>query len=132
MSVVFLNRSRKMGAKSAIGPVTGLSYHIMPEGTPVSALDADGLLGLTEPPCCGETLPFGGEVRSFGAHIPSADQMRFVPEYLWNAQPLAAVEKPKREKLYKKYEKPEPIEDVPLVIELEEQPVIDKLDSEEE
>lgn len=104
MTVAFLNRTRKQGARSAVGPVTGLSYLIGPEGAPISALDASGLLAMTEPPCCGETLPFGGEVRSFGAHVPTPGQLALVPESLWNAKPLVPVVKSSRKKIHKEYE----------------------------
>ena len=108
MSVSFLNRSQKQGAKSVVGPVTGLSYNIVPSGTPISSLDADALLSMTEPPCCGESVPFDGEVRSFGVHTPSFEQLQGVPEELWNAK---AIAKPKRttgrkKKLHVEYEKP--------------------------
>lgn len=107
MSVSFLTRTRRQGAKSVVGPITGIKYLIVPTGTPVSVLDVDVLLGMTEPPCCGEAVPFGGEVRSFGTHVPTVEQLASVPDDLWDATPLKEAVEPKREKLYKKYDKPE-------------------------
>lgn len=120
MTVVFLNRSRKYGAKSVVGPVTGISYLIGPEGAPVSALDADVILGMTEPPCCGESLPFDGRVRSFGVHVPTPDQLKQVPDYLWDAEPKPGAVKaePKRAKLYEEYVEPE--EEEPAKVQGEE------------
>lgn len=109
MKVAFLNRTTKMGSKSVVGPATGIHYLIEPTGTPVSALDADALLSMTEPPCCGETLPFGGEVRSFGSHSATYEQMQLVPEYLWDAEAIAVPKKKsgRKKKLHVEYEKPE-------------------------
>ena len=108
MTVAFLNRMRKYGAKSVVGPVTGINYLITPDGTPVSSLDVDGLLALTEPPCCGEPLPFDGEIRSFGGHVPTPQQLELVPTGLWDAVPLKAPAKKssRRKKLYEEYDKP--------------------------
>ena len=127
MTVVFLNRTRKQGAKGVVGPITGIKYLIGPEGTPVSALDADGLLAMTEPPCCGETLPFGGQVRSFGGHVPTPDQLKLVPDHLWDAQPLkslaAETKSGSKKKLYEEYEREPVQEEEPADVEQEEEPV---------
>lgn len=134
--VVFLNRTRKQGAKGVVGPVTGISYQITPEGTPISALDADGLLALTEPPCCGEVIPFGGMVRSFGSHVPTVQQLKSVPDYLWDARAIRKSRSPSRSKLYKTYEHEEEttvaVQDEPAEIEQAEEPATSEEESEGE
>jgi hypothetical protein len=108
MGVVFLNRTSRQGERGVTGPITGLEYIISPGGTPVSGYDADALLEMTEPPCCGHTLPFDGKVKSFGIHVPSVKQLEEVPEYLWDAEPIVAAEKPKQRKRLRVYEEKEP------------------------
>ena len=91
MSVTFLTRPRKMGSKAVRGPVTGIEYVITPYGTPVSDLDVEDLLAMTEPPCCGEHPPFVEEVKSFGVHTPSSEQLENVPDYIRFAKPAIAT-----------------------------------------
>lgn len=121
MTVAFLGRAKKLGSKKVVGPITGLHYVITSEGVPVSIHDVDELLAMTEPPCCGESLPFGGEIRSFGNHVPTVEQLGSVPDYIWDAEPLKAPSKDagKRKKLYKEHEKPKPV----LVVEQDDDPV---------
>ena len=131
MGVVFLNRSRKQGSKGVVGPATGIKYVIRPEGTPVSEHDVDLLLDMTEPPCCGHTLPFDAEVKTFGVHIPTVRQLDAVPLNLWDAEPAMAIEEPKKKKRsYKKYEKPE--EPEPELKFEEPEPVFEVEESKEE
>ncbi len=130
MTVAFLGRTRKLGNKAVVGPVTGIHYVITSEGTPVSIYDVDELLTLTEPPCCGESLPFGGEIRSFGRHVATQLQVESVPDYIWDAKPMKAPSKSKgkRKKLYDEYERPgEPV----LVVEQADEPVEESKTEEE-
>lgn len=106
--VVFLSRSRRQGNKAVTGPVTGFRYVITSEGTPVSEYDVDKLLLMTEPPCCGHSLPFDGKVKSFGIAVASVAQLDSIPQYLWDFEPEPEPEKPKRKKrVYTKYQEPE-------------------------
>ena len=107
MSVVFLNRTRRQGSKGVVGPVTLTEYNITPDGTPVSSHDADALLAMTEEPCCGQPLPFGGMVKSFGVHTPTVAQLEQVPFWLYDLEPVVKA-KPARRRKTKKYSKPEP------------------------
>lgn len=93
MGVVFLATHSKRGNVAAVGPVTGLSYLITPHGTPVNTLDVPELLKMTGPPCCGEVLPFGGEVKIFGKTSASFDQMKTVPDKVFNAVALSKKRK---------------------------------------
>jgi hypothetical protein len=108
--VVFFSRSRRQGNKGVKGTVTGFNYVITVEGTPVSVYDADALSSMTEPPCCGHTLPFGGEIKSFGVSVPTTKQLESVPQYLWDfePEPEPEPEMPKRKKKYTAYSEPEP------------------------
>lgn len=106
--VVFLTRGQRYGAKTVTGPVTGIPYTITPHGTPVSEYDASALLEMVEVPCCGPG-PFEGMIRSFGVTVPTIEQLKAVPQHLWDASPPVVEKKPSRvEKLYdeKKYDKP--------------------------
>jgi hypothetical protein len=108
--VVFFSRSRRYGNKGVVGPVTGIKYVITVEGTPVSAYDADALSAMTEPPCCGQHLPFDGKVKSFGISVPTAKQLEDVPQYLWDFElEEPEPEKPKRKRKYTKYKEPEEV-----------------------
>ena len=128
--VVFLNRTRNQGSKGVVGPVTLLSYNITSEGTPVSAHDADALLAMTEDPCCGQTLPFDGKIKSFGVHIPTAEQLDDVPPWLYDQEPIVKeAKKTTRRRKVKKYEKP--AEPVPIFAGFEE-PVPETQDDKKE
>lgn len=115
MGAIFLNRDARRGSKSVAGPVTGIVYTITQFGTPVHELDAPGLLAMLEDPCCGHILPFGGQVRSFGIHAATADQLASVPEFVWEAGPFEVpiVEQPqKKMKIYEREKViPQTIED---------------------
>lgn len=92
--VTFLATHSKRGNVRAVGPVTGIAYLITPSGTPVSDLDVEGLLEMTGPPCCGETLPFGGEVKLFGKTSASTSQFAAVPPEIRFAKPKKKMKKP--------------------------------------
>lgn len=126
MPVVFLNRTRRQGSKGVVGPVTLIEYNIVIEGTPVSHHDADALLAMTEPPCCGHDLPFDGEVKVFGVHIPTPRQLERVPDWLWNAEPIVVEEEKRGRRKVKTYTRPEPepakdFEPMPVTVELKEE-----------
>jgi hypothetical protein len=119
VSVVFLNRTRNQGSKRVVGPVTLTEYIITPDGTPVSGYDAPELLDMLEEPCCGHTLPFDGKVRSFGRHVPTAEQLEQVPLHLFDLEPVAKrksrstrrrTKKKKVEPVKFEFEDPEPAE----------------------
>jgi len=93
--VTFLATHSKRGNVRAIGPVTGTRYLITPQGTPVSDYDVPGLLKVTGPPCCGETLPFGGQVKLFGKSMASSKQTEAIPQEVFNAAPKKKVKKVK-------------------------------------
>jgi hypothetical protein len=100
-------------------------YNITPEGTPVSEHDAEALLAMTEEPCCGESLPFGGMVKSFGVHIPTAGQLEQVPLWLFDLEPVVPVKtRGRRRRKAKKYDGPtEVVVEEPKEESQEEEPV---------
>lgn len=110
--VVFLSRSRRQGNKGVKGPVSGFNYVITVHGTPVSVYDVDELTKMTEPPCCGQSLPFGGEVKSFGIAVPTSAQLKTVPQFLWDFEPESEPEPEDRprKRRYTRYVEPEPEE----------------------
>lgn len=85
--VSFLATHPKRGNVKVVGPVTGLEYEITPFGTPVSDYDLPDLLKMTGPPCCGQSLPFGGEVKLFGKTSATHNQMESVPLKVMAAMP---------------------------------------------
>lgn len=111
MGVTFLTTHSKRGNVKAVGPVTGIVYLIKPQGTPVNDLDVPGLLKMTGPPCCGEVLPFGGQVKLFGRTSGSNRQHAAIPDSVRNASPM----KKARAKKIEKEDKVE-VNDAPLTI----------------
>ena len=94
----FLATHRLRGRVAVTGPVTGLDYTITPGGTPVSDFDVEEMLRMTGPPCCGISLPFGGQVKLFGKIAATARQLQDIPIQVLTARPMAEPEaKPKEE-----------------------------------
>lgn len=113
--ITFLATSRKRGAVRAVGPVTGTTYVITPEGTPVSDFDLrtgdpdnPGLLEMVEDPCCGNSLPLGGKVKVFGVTSATKRQWNKVPDELLYAEPIVP-EKPVAKSRRKKAAKVIPV-----------------------
>lgn len=118
MGVTFLATHSKRGNVRAIGPVTGLVYEITPYGTPVNDLDVPKLLEVTGPPCCGEQLPFGGQVKLFGKTAGSTRQFATVPDSVLNAGPMKKATVKLKEEKPKSVEKEDKVEvnDAPFTI----------------
>ena len=95
MGVVFLCTRAERGEVRVDGSqtVTGLSYIIGNVATPVSEHDADAILAMTAPPCCGQSMPFDGQVKIFGRTSASVAQMAAVPHSVLFAKPRHEEEK---------------------------------------